>query len=624
MRYHVSQSSPRERGVVLGTGDHPVLAGGLPRASGGWSGRGHHRRDPRRVFPARAGVVPVGGEAPEHTCRLPRASGGGPGRRSLSGRSTTSSPRERGRSAGNHLTHLGIRVFPARAGVVPGTRRGRATGCGLPRASGGGPVTVRVVPDDAVSSPRERGWSGDRPDRAHRPRVFPARAGVVRRPPRPRSPPARLPRASGGGPPHFPARLVAHRSSPRERGGPPSRVASARHSASSPRERGWSGAGVRARLDHHVFPARAGVVRPCPPSAPVRQGLPRASGVVPVSCTAPSTAGGLPRASGGGPSMSIEWAMLSESSPRERGWSRPHGRVQPPPGESSPRERGWSFSPPPPRGGGLRLPRASGGGPGPRRCSPACAPSSPRERGWSVKDAAQQYADLVFPARAGVVPRLATRPGRRLRLPRASGGGPGVQTGWASSFQSSPRERGGGPALPSSVRWPTGSSPREPGGPVVPAVEAIKIKSFGSAGTSPRRHGLMACHSPGGSARPARPSSPAADTWAYGLISESRERRPDAGSRCDGGAQPVRHVLVDGREKLQFSGVGRWGRRGAETRLVLAVVLDRVVARTVEPVGGVQPRAAPRAAIPARSRVNRSRASSCAASAPCRCHCSDR
>ncbi len=170
-------SSPRERGWSRDSSTSPVL---------------------RRVFPARAGVVRGQHRRGSALGRLPRASGGGPSRSAASWSTSTSSPRERGWSTAC-------------------TRRSRARS-GLPRASGGGPNPLARDLRPALSSPRERGWSVEDADVPADRRVFPARAGMVPGDRRRDGPHHGLPRASGGGP-RGPAPLpTLYGSSPRERG----------------------------------------------------------------------------------------------------------------------------------------------------------------------------------------------------------------------------------------------------------------------------------------------------------------------------------------------------------------------------------------------------------------------
>ncbi len=274
-----SSSSPRERGWSR----TPASAGsgwGLPRASGGgpgtrgaqtvrtpssprergWSAARVRRQAGPAVFPARAGVVRRGGDPAHRVQRLPRASGGGPIPRRFSPVPSPSSPRERGWSHRHLTVDHPHRVFPARAGVVPACRPRRASTTGLPRASGGGPAASLRRWAKRASSPRERGWSAHAGGAEGPHDVFPARAGVVRAGGPVGEDRGGLPRASGGGP-------------SRER-------LSVSTAMSSPRERGWSVLFDPVDPPSGVFPARAGVVRPCSSRSPRSARLPARAGVV--------------------------------------------------------------------------------------------------------------------------------------------------------------------------------------------------------------------------------------------------------------------------------------------------------------------------------------------------------
>src|SRR5690606_41121260 len=110
------------------------------------------------------------------------------------------SPRERGWTLRADGQWDAQAVVPARAGVDRRENPGpSAPRCG-PRASGGGPANLRKIQNNAVWSPRERGWTPATEQRDEEQGVVPARAGVD--PDRRRSGRwrARGPRASGGGP----------------------------------------------------------------------------------------------------------------------------------------------------------------------------------------------------------------------------------------------------------------------------------------------------------------------------------------------------------------------------------------------------------------------------------------
>ena len=255
-----------------------------------------------------------------------------------------------------------------------------------------------------MRSPRERGWSMDPPETGPFLIVLPARAGMV--PHRDTGPPrgTRAPRASGDGPSMSPVERIGR--------------------LCSPRERGWSHRRHRPGRSSQVLPARAGMV----PGAVARGAVCR----------------GAPRASGDGPFAATSANFCVACSPRERGWSP--GRRLPAPEEAVlPARAGMVPVPRPNHQPAGSTPRASGDGPIVRITSTNRSVCSPRERGWSQGQEPAGLVGAVLPARAGMVPRPASRPGPRLRAPRASGDGPPSSLTTGSTASCSPRERGWSP-----------------------------------------------------------------------------------------------------------------------------------------------------------------------------------
>ena len=67
----------------------------------------------------------------------------------------------------------------------------------------------------------------------------------------------------------------------------------------------------------------------------------------------------------------------------------------------------------------------------------------PRESGDDpVQDLSRDLADVVFPARAGMIPILSHRPCNHSRIPRESGDDPSSRAVWWVGQAYSPRERG--------------------------------------------------------------------------------------------------------------------------------------------------------------------------------------
>ncbi len=333
----------------------------------GWS-RGEARGDGGHpVFPARAGMVPPDSPSQPLEESVPRASGDGPVAGLTAESGLSCSPRERGWSHVEQAHRLLRPVFPARAGMVRSPARSRCGSTSVPRASGDGPAAKEEAASFARCSPRERGWSAAPSPRRRNPRVFPARAGMVRRPHDGRPRLGRVPRASGDGPP------MARSTRPVP--------------ACSPRERGWSVGGRVASGAADVFPARAGMV--------------------PSPCRQPRVPSRVPRASGDGPTSNVSSTSGARCSPRERGWSvadRAGG------GRSGvfPARAGMVPSAALPAWRPPGVPRASGDGPRPRRRRRTPAKCSPRERGWSPPARRRPTTRRVFPARAGMVPPCRT------------------------------------------------------------------------------------------------------------------------------------------------------------------------------------------------------------------------
>ena len=95
-----------------------------------------------------------------------------------------------------------------------------------------------------------------------------------------------------------------------------------------------------------------------------------------------------------------------------------------------------------------RFPRASGDGPKNLDQVFSVIAFPPRERGWSPAEPGAEYAGQVSPARAGMVPRQPLYSGRRLCFPRASGDGPGPAYKENMYDVFPPRERGWSRAHP--------------------------------------------------------------------------------------------------------------------------------------------------------------------------------
>ena len=271
----------------------------------------------------------------------------------------------------------------------------------FPRASGDGPSTIERFNFTRAFPPRERGWSLSPNARLHWKKVSPARAGMVPCASRRSIRCSSFPRASGDGPA---GRAVC---------GPGQRF--------PPRERGWSRFLCGFPDVFLVSPARAGMV----PKLIQR----RRHGC------------GFPRASGDGPNLLHAAFKRRLFPPRERGWSLVPDTIA-----SiefvSPARAGMvptAICPPTGRSG---FPRASGDGPWQHCRDIAFVGFPPRERGWSPGCPSCPGHWAVSPARAGMVPVVASVIQPVERFPRASGDGRAKEETNNLDQAFPPRERG--------------------------------------------------------------------------------------------------------------------------------------------------------------------------------------
>ncbi len=132
----------------------------------------------RRVFPAGAGVFPYSFVTSASPSRVPRRCGGVPSMLGELGKTGRCSPQVRGCSLTDVGKKMTTRVFPAGAGVFPDRKRQAHPGRGVPRRCGGVPIKARPAVDTGECSPQVRGCScavGVNPRVFG---VFPAGAGV--------------------------------------------------------------------------------------------------------------------------------------------------------------------------------------------------------------------------------------------------------------------------------------------------------------------------------------------------------------------------------------------------------------------------------------------------------------
>ena len=210
--------------------------------------------------------------------------------------------------------------------------------------------------------------------------------------------------------------------------------------------------------------------------------LPAHAGMVPRPPAWRRPARRAPRARGDGPVPHLLRPIITECSPRTRGWSpavpdRVHrGGVLPAHAGMVPsrsQSRSWAH----------RAPRARGDGPVTMSRTALGISCSPRTRGWSRCGSHRAGRGSVLPAHAGMVPgRGRRRPGRP-RAPRARGDGPPDERPWprglgvlpahagmvppgtpsATGPPSAPRARGDGPRGAAAAEFPGLCSPRTRG-----------------------------------------------------------------------------------------------------------------------------------------------------------------
>ncbi len=277
----------------------------------------------RGVFPAHAGMARRCQHRAPRILRFPRPRGDGPHLLRLGDRVGAFSPPTRGWPAESSICSMLILVFPAHAGMARPMWTPRTSRPRFPRPRGDGPCGRIRVSATPTFSPPTRGWPGQRRSRQDQRRVFPAHAGMARRPrldkrntrgfPRPRgdgpspvvvsffpgtfSPPTRGWPATALPPPGFPLVFPAHAGMarrqliilrgnvgfPRPRGdGPENEDMHAAARKFSPPTRGWPACAYLKINPALVFPAHAGMARSISSSSSSSRSFPRPRGDGPV------------------------------------------------------------------------------------------------------------------------------------------------------------------------------------------------------------------------------------------------------------------------------------------------------------------------------------------------------
>ena len=311
------------------------------------------------------------------------------------------SPRARGCSQAAQGVQWRQSVFPACAGMfLFAFRLEIVLGC-FPRVRGDVPTPPPKLCLGTRFSPRARGCSDQVLPMIEHGRVFPACAGMFRRPRPCPSRPAGFPRVRGDV--------------------PASRVSIAEPFWFSPRARGCSPLCATGHIQTLVFPACAGMFRNHPGRRHSGIGFPRVRGDVPQRT--------------GSPGKSTPF------SPRARGCSAPTNQtVQP--GVVFPACAGMFRKARFITGNSSGFPRVRGDVPVYFECAQCVLLFSPRARGCSQQAVREGGLERVFPACAGMFRLTATPPWGRTRFPRVRGDVPLGSPAVVRAPRFSPRARG--------------------------------------------------------------------------------------------------------------------------------------------------------------------------------------
>ena len=360
-----------------------------------------HRRQHRRIIPARAGQTWLGQETQGVPADHPRACGANRPSAGRGWRRAGSSPRVRGKLGFLVDGDFPGRIIPARAGQTSRCTLTVASRPDHPRACGANLSTSSNSNSSAGSSPRVRGKRPRARDRVDRRRIIPARAGQTSTAFAPAFASSDHPRACGAN-----ARPTGHHDG---------------LSGSSPRVRGKRCPAIRVVTRMRIIPARAGQTARSRCRCRTARDHPRACG-----------------ANGHGQHVTVD---VRGSSPRVRGKLRrppaktPVTRIIPArAGQTSPPCRDCRAHPDHPRACGANrfFPSAV-----------VCAfGSSPRVRGKQRLTGRFRATVRIIPARAGQTDRQDRTARHQTDHPRACGANTIFSAKAVSSAGSSPRVRG--------------------------------------------------------------------------------------------------------------------------------------------------------------------------------------
>ncbi len=166
----------------------------------GWSRRRKARAEAWSLLPARAGMVPRTRRSARRRGPAPRTRGDGPYGRGEEVTAQACSPHARGWSLVPDRPRRRQRLLPARAGMVPTQSRRPSDATTAPRTRGDGPTGARRRDTGHTCSPHARGWSRWRGHTRTAGGLLPARTGMVPAPAEPADGPRPAPRTRGDGP----------------------------------------------------------------------------------------------------------------------------------------------------------------------------------------------------------------------------------------------------------------------------------------------------------------------------------------------------------------------------------------------------------------------------------------
>ena len=408
----------------------------------GWTPHADQAVERLRGFPAHAGMDPSPRRRSRPTKRFPRTRGDGPDTFTVLANTIRVSPHTRGWTCPDGHRRHGQRGFPAHAGMDHTPDSGLKATVGFPRTRGDGPAFNGIAIMNVVVSPHTRGWTPAEDDAGVGVKGFPAHAGMDPYRPPWRADRYRFPRTRGDGPRDnqcrdkrrtgFPAhagmdlrqvvRTGGDDGFPRTRGdGPRVLVSRTPHVGVSPHTRGWTHVGQIGRWASDGFPAHAGMD-------------PRLN-------TMQAELHGFPRTRGDGPAA--QWLPVIDDmvSPHTRGWTRAIGRF----GEKTggfPAHAGMDPIPFRVLKTSCRFPRTRGDGPDVIYARIQGEMVSPHTRGWTLRAAALDKNNDGFPAHAGMDPLPCVSPGSPTRFPRTRGDGPSLYGKFGANPAVSPHTRG--------------------------------------------------------------------------------------------------------------------------------------------------------------------------------------